>query len=40
MIRSGALKLHRVETFDLSRGADAHRRLEDRQFFGKIVMTN
>lgn len=38
-IRSGALKLPRIETFDLSRGASAHLRLEDRSFFGKIVMT-
>lgn len=35
---SGAIRLPAVETFPLSRGADAHRRLEDRSFAGKIVM--
>lgn len=35
---SGAIRLPRLETFPLSRGADAHRRLEDRSFAGKIVL--
>jgi NADPH2:quinone reductase len=38
-ILSGALRLPQVETFPLEHGADAHRRMEDRAFFGKIVMT-
>lgn len=39
-VRSGALRLPRIEQFSLDRGADAHRRMEDRAFFGKIVMTS
>jgi NADPH2:quinone reductase len=39
-IRTGALKLSQIEQFPLERGAAAHRRLEDRAFFGKIVMTS
>jgi NADPH2:quinone reductase len=39
-IRSGTLKAPRVEHYPLSQGADAHRRLEDRSFFGKIVLTS
>lgn len=39
-IRMGALKVPRIEHFPLERGADAHRLLEDRNFFGKIVLTN
>lgn len=38
-IRMGVLKIPPIETFPLQRGADAHRRMEDRAFFGKIVMT-
>lgn len=38
-ILSGTLKVPRVETFPLEHGAAAHRRMEDRSFFGKIVMT-
>jgi NADPH:quinone reductase len=34
------LKIPRIEHFPLERGADAHRRMEDRSFFGKIVMTS
>lgn len=37
-IRLG-LKLPRLEQFPLERGADAHRRMEDRNFFGKIILT-
>jgi NADPH2:quinone reductase len=39
-IRMGELKVPRIEQFALERGADAHRRMEDRSFFGKIVLTN
>lgn len=39
-IRQGSLQIPQIEQFPLERGADAHRRLEDRSFFGKIVMTN
>jgi len=39
-IRMGVLRLPRLEQFPLERGQDAHRRLEDRSFFGKIVLTN
>jgi NADPH2:quinone reductase len=39
-ILSGTLKIPRVEHYPLSQGADAHRRLEDRSFFGKIVLTS
>ena len=39
-MRHGALRLPNVEQFPLQRGADAHRRLEDRQFSGKIILTN
>lgn len=38
-IRMGVLKIPRLEQFPLERGADAHRRLEDRSFYGKIVLT-
>lgn len=34
-----SLKIPRIEQFPLEHGADAHRRLEDRSFFGKIVLT-
>jgi NADPH2:quinone reductase len=39
-IRMGALKLPAIEQFPLGHGADAHRRLEDRNFAGKIVLTH
>jgi NADPH2:quinone reductase len=39
-IRSGLLRPPRIERFHLDRGAEAHRRMEDRNFFGKIVMTS
>lgn len=39
-IRTGVLKVPEIEHFPLERGADAHRRLEDRNFFGKIVLTS
>ena len=39
-IRTGALKIPRIEEFQLERGADAHRRMEDRGFFGKIILTS
>lgn len=39
-IRQGGFRIPRVELFPLEQGADAHRRLEDRSFSGKIVMTN
>ena len=39
-IRMGELKVPRIEQFALEHGADAHRRMEDRSFFGKIVLTN
>lgn len=39
-IRNGTLKVPRIETFPLERGSNAHRRMEDRSFFGKIVMTS
>lgn len=38
-LRLGTLKVPRLEQFPLERGADAHRRMEDRTFFGKIVLT-
>ncbi|HEY0628404.1 MAG TPA: quinone oxidoreductase [Sphingomicrobium sp.] len=38
-IPKGTLKIPQIETYPLQRGADAHRRMEDRAFFGKIVMT-
>ena len=34
------LKIPRIEQFPLAQGAKAHRRMEDRSFFGKIVLTN
>jgi NADPH2:quinone reductase len=37
-LESGVIHLPLVETFPLARGADAHRRLEDRSFAGKIVL--
>lgn len=39
-VRTGVLKLPRIEQFTLAQGAEAHRRMEDRSFFGKLVMTN
>lgn len=39
-IRAGALSVPPIEQFPLHDGAFAHARLEDRAFFGKIVMTN
>lgn len=39
-VRRGALKIPRIERFPLEHGADAHRRMEDRSFYGKIVLTN
>lgn len=39
-LRGGALGLPHIEHFPLKRGADAHRRLEDRNFSGKIVLLN
>lgn len=39
-IRNGALKVPRIEEFGLEEGADAHRRMEDRGFLGKIVLTS
>lgn len=39
-IRTGALKVPKIERSPLERGTDAHRRMEDRTFFGKIVMTH
>jgi NADPH2:quinone reductase len=39
-IQSGRLRIPQIEQFPLARGADAHRRLEDRSFFGKIVLTS
>lgn len=39
-IRNGLLKLPRIEQFALERGVEAHRRMQDRQFFGKIVIVN
>lgn len=39
-IRTGKLRIPRIEQFPLRQGANAHRRMEDRSFFGKIVMTN
>jgi NADPH:quinone reductase len=39
-IRGGSLKFPRIENFPLSQGAEAHRRMEDRSFFGKIVLTS
>lgn len=37
-VGSGALKLSAIETYALSRGAEAHRRLETRSFAGKVVL--
>jgi NADPH2:quinone reductase len=37
-LRQGEIGLPSIETFPLSRGGDAHRRLEDRTFAGKIVL--
>jgi NADPH2:quinone reductase len=39
-IRLSRLKLPKIEQYPLEHGADAHRRMENRSFFGKIVMTN
>jgi NADPH2:quinone reductase len=39
-IRTHALKLPKIEQFLLRLGADAHRQMEDRSFFGKIVMVS
>jgi len=39
-IKHGELKIPRTEQFPLANGADAHRRMEDRSFLGKIVMSN
>ena len=36
--RSGAVAYPEIETFPLSRGADAHRRLESRGVMGKVVL--
>ncbi|CAI0901465.1 Quinone oxidoreductase 1 [Serratia entomophila] len=38
--RDGEFSLPHTETFPLSAGGDAHRRLEDRSFAGKIVLLN
>lgn len=38
-LRTGALRIPRIEEFPLHQGAIAHLRLEDRTFSGKIVMT-
>lgn len=38
LVASGAVQLPAIETFALARGADAHRRLEDRSFAGKVVL--
>lgn len=34
----GGPEVPRIEQFSLERGADAHWRMEDRNFFGKIVL--
>jgi len=39
-VQSGTLKIPRIEQFPLADGAEAHRRMENRAFFGKIVLTN
>jgi NADPH2:quinone reductase len=39
-IRLRTLKLPKIERYPLAHGPDAHRRMENRSFFGKIVMTN
>jgi NADPH2:quinone reductase len=39
-IRNRMLLVPRIEQFPLERGADAHQRLEDRTFYGKIVLQN
>lgn len=39
-IRLGTLQVPRLEQFPLEHGADAHRLMEDRNFFGKIVLTS
>lgn len=39
-IRLGTLRIPRLEQYPLEGGAEAHRRMEDRSFFGKIVLTN
>lgn len=38
-IRTGVLRNPKIEQFPLERGADAHRLMENREFFGKIVLT-
>ena len=38
-VRAGALRIPRIEQFPLEHGADAHRRMEDRNFSGKILLT-
>jgi NADPH2:quinone reductase len=38
--QNGEFTLPHIETFPLSEGAAAHRRLEDRSFAGKIVLLN
>lgn len=38
-LRIGMLQVPKLEQYPLEQGADAHRRLEDRGFFGKIVLT-
>jgi NADPH2:quinone reductase len=38
LVASGAVRLPAIETFALARGVDAHRRLEDRSFAGKVVL--
>jgi NADPH:quinone reductase len=37
-LRAGEFALPEIEVFPLSRGADAHRRLESRAVTGKIVL--
>ncbi len=37
-LRTGEIALPEIEVFPLSRGADAHRRLESRAVTGKIVL--
>jgi len=39
-IRLGELRIPKLEQFALSDGAAAHRRMEDRSFYGKIVLAN
>ena len=38
-IRMGTLQVPRLEQYPLAHGAEAHRRMENRGFFGKIVLT-